>query len=307
MQKKKNILLSISFAFLVVACFAVYYLNRSGRGAVDTSIFRIEDYNAIDRVVMTGPRGRVELSTSGGRWRVNDEFVADRNLIDVLFATLQQAEPKRPVAVRLRDSISHQMEVRGTKIELLEGDQLAKVFRAGGNNARTEAYFMEPGSDTPYIMTIPGYRVYVSGIFELSPPAWRDRYVFGLNWMNFAELQASFPGEPESGFSVRRENSAALIVGMPETDTTRLNDFMDAVSFMTAQEFTESVPDSIREGEPIMRIIVKDLANREYSLQLYGRNRNGGPYQGIVDGTLHALFDPRQIESILRKKSHFAK
>lgn len=307
MQKKKNILLSISLAVLVLACFAVYYVNRSDERAVDASIFRIDDYTAIDRVIMTGPRGRVELSTSGGRWRVNDAFVADRNLIDVLFATLQQAEPKRPVAVRVRDSISHQLEVQGTKVELLEGDQPSKVFVAGGNDARTEAYFKEPGSDTPYIMTIPGYRVYVSGIFELSPPAWRDKYIFGLNWMNFAELQASFPGEPESGFTVRRENNAAAIVGMPAADTTRLNDFMDAISFMTAQEFTESVPDSLREGEPIMRIIVKDIANREYSLLLYARRGSEAPYQGIVDNTVHAFFDPDQIQNVLRRKSDFAK
>jgi len=156
-------------------------------------------------------------------------------------------------------------------------------------------------------MTIPGYRVYVSGIFELSPPAWRDKYIFGLNWMNFAELQASFPGEPESGFTVRRENNAAAIVGMPAADTTRLNDFMDAISFMTAQEFTESVPDSLREGEPVMRIIVKDIANREYSLLLYARRGSEAPYQGIVDNTMHAFFDPDQIQNVLRRKSDFAK
>lgn len=274
---------------------------------MDASLFRIEDYNTIDRVVMTGPKGKVELSTSGGRWRVNDRFVADRNLIDVLFATLQQAEPKRPVAARLRDTISHQLEVQGTRVELLEGGQLAKAFLVGGNGARTEAYFREPDSDTPYIMTIPGYRVYVSGIFELAPPGWRDKYIFGLNWMNFTELQASFPGDPGSGFSVRRENNAASIAGMPAADTTRLNDFMDAISFMTAQEFTESLPDSLRKGEPIMRIVVKDIANREYSLDLYGRRESDGPYQGIVDGTLHALLDPVQIENVLLRKSDFAK
>lgn len=306
-QKKKNIRLSISLVVLVVACFTVYLLSGSGGGAVDVSMFRVDDYNTMDHVVMTGPRGRVELSTSGGRWRVNDQFTADRNLIDVLFATLQQAEPRRPVATRQRDSIAHHLEVQGTRVELLEGTRLIKAFLAGGNSAKTEAYFMETESGTPYIMTIPGYRVYVSGIFELAPPGWRDKYIFGLNWLNFAELQASFPGEPESGFSVKRENNTASIVGMPAADTTRLNDFMDAVSFMTAQEFTDGVPDSLRKGQPIMRIVVKDIANREYSLDLYQRKEREGPYQGIVDGTLHALLDLSQVENVLRRKSHFAR
>lgn len=305
MQKRKNILLCISLAVLVLACFGVFYLNRSGAGDVDKAMFRIDDYTAIDRVVMAGPQGRVELTTTGGRWRVNDEFVADRNLIDVLFATLRQAEPRRPVASRLRDSISQRLDSLGTRVELYEGDHRASVFLAGGNNARTEAYFMDPGSATPYIMMIPGYRVYVSGIFELWAAGWRDRYIFGFNWMNFSELEASFPGQPESGFTVRRHENLASIAGMPEADTTRLNDFLDAVSTMTAEEFTQSIPDSIREMEPIMRIVVKDVANREYSLQLYARNGIEGPYHGIVDGTLPAVFDARRVGEILRPRSYF--
>lgn len=305
MQKKKNILLSISLAVLVLACFGVYYLNSYGAGPVDKNLFHVDDFTAVDRVVMTGPQGRVDLRTTGGRWRVNDEFVADPNLIDVLFATLRQAEPKRPVAARLRDSVSHHLDTQGTRVELYEGDQVAMAFIAGGNSARTEAHFKEADADTPYIMVIPGYRVYVSGIFELSPAGWRDRYVFGFNWMNFVELEASFPGDPESGFSVTRENKSVSIAGMAEADTTRLNDFLDAVSLLSAQEFTETVPDTLRESEPIMRIVVKDVANRQYSLELYNRNGTDGPYQGIVDSTSHALFDARHVEEILRPKAYF--
>lgn len=305
MQKKKNILLSVSLVILVLACFGVYYFGRHGSGPVDKTLFRVDDITAVDRVVMTGPQGQVELHTAGGRWRVNDTFAADRNLVDVLFATLGQAEPKRSVATRLRDSVSQHLDNQGTRVELYEGDQVEATFIAGGNNARTEAYFKETDSGIPYIMVIPGYRVYVSGIFELSPMGWRDRYIFGFNWMNFAGLEASFADDPAAGFSVRRENNAVSIVGMAEADTTRLNDFLDAVSLLSADEFTETVPDSILEKEPLMRIVVKDVANREYSLQLYDRNGTEGPYQGIVDGTSHALFDARRIDAILRPKSYF--
>lgn len=305
MQRKKNILLSISLVILVAACFGVYYFNQNGRPDVDVAMFRTEDFTAVDRVVMEGPQGRVELKTTGGRWRVNDEFLADRNLIDVLFATLQQAEPRRPVATRFRDSVSQQLEKRGTRVELYEGNQEVKTFLAGGNDSRTEAYFQEPGSDTPYIMTIPGYRVYVSGIFELTRQGWRDRYVFGFNWMNFRELQASFPAEPESDFRVVRENNVVSIDGLPEADTTRLNDFLDAVSLLVADEFRENAPESINASQPIMRIVVKDIANREYSLELLPRNGSTEPYYGMVDGDSPALFDARLIEDILRPRSYF--
>ncbi len=42
-------------------------------------------------------------------------------------------------------------------------------------------------------MNIPGYRVYVSGIFELDESGWREKRVFAFNWQNFQKLDAHFP------------------------------------------------------------------------------------------------------------------
>jgi len=305
MQEKKNIALSISLGVLVLACFLVYHFKRSGGTDVDKTLFRVNDFATIDRVVMTSERGTVELRTDGGRWRVNDTVLADRALIDVLFATLQQAEPKRPVAARLRDSLSTYLDQHGVHVELYSGEELMKAFEAGGNPVKTEAYFKKTGTAAPYIMVIPGYRVYVSGILELTPAGWRDRYVFGFNWMNFRELSASFPGQPEAGFTVRRDNNNISISGLAEPDTARLNSFLDEVSLLTAQEFMERGMDSVRDQIPIMRIIVKDVANREYSLDLYPQVGTNDPYLGLVNGTDPALFDSRTVRNLLRRRDYF--
>lgn len=305
MQRKKNILLAVSFVTLVVACIGVYYLKGAAGSDVDKDLFRPGDLASVDRIVLAGPRGKVELTVSGARWRVNDGITADGNLIDVLFATLQQAEARRPVAVRLREKVSSTLDSAGTRVELFSGDQQVMSFLAGGNATRTEAYFQEPGSETPYIMVIPGYRVYVSGIFELPAAAWRDRYVFSLNWMNFSALDVSFPLDPGAGFSVVREGNAALIPTMPAADTTRLNNFMDDVSLLTAEEFVEGDPDSIRSSGAILQITVKDVAGREYGLELFSGDGTGAPVYGIVDSTAIGVFDPSKIEKILRKRSWF--
>jgi hypothetical protein len=94
MQKKKNIFLAVSLVVLVLACFGVYYLKDAGGSDVDKDLFRPGDLGSIDRVVLTGPGGKVDLAVRGARWRVNDQALADANLIDVLFATLQQAEAR---------------------------------------------------------------------------------------------------------------------------------------------------------------------------------------------------------------------
>jgi hypothetical protein len=305
MQRKKNIFLSVSLVILVAACFGVYYMKGADGSDVDKNKFRPPDLTAIDRVVITGPRGNVELAAQGSRWRVNNQFTADANLIDVLFATLQQAEARRPVAVRMRESVSRQLDSAGTRVQLFAGENEEMTFLAGGNATRTEAYFREPDSKIPYVMVIPGYRVYVSGIFELPAVGWRERHVFALNWMNFNTLDASFPDDPRSDFSVLREGNAAVIDGMANADTTRLNDFMDAISFLTADEFVEADPDSIRSLDELMHVIVKDVAGRQYVLELYSRDGNESPVYGVVDSSAVGVFNREKIEPILRKKSWF--
>jgi hypothetical protein len=123
--------------------------------------------------------------------------------------------------------------------------------------------------------------------------------------MNFRELSASFPGQPEAGFTVRRDNNNISISGLAEPDTARLNSFLDEVSLLTAQEFTERGMDSVRDQIPIMRIIVKDVANREYSLDLYPQVGTNDPYLGLVNGTDPALFDSRTVRNLLRRRDYF--
>ena len=87
-------------------------------------------------------------------------------MIEVLFATLQQAEPKRPVSPSIRDSVRQDLRQRGVRVSLFSSGVKEVGFYAGGNMKKTQAFFShEQKDETPYVITIPGYRVYVSGIF----------------------------------------------------------------------------------------------------------------------------------------------
>src|SRR5687768_2928745 len=105
MQKKRNIRLLISLGVLVIfICGLSFVLNRGDEQTVDTKLFRVSDFTLIDKIVLAKQGKPIELKFDGTRWKVNNQ-PADRRMIDVLFATLQQATPKRPVAESLRDSV----------------------------------------------------------------------------------------------------------------------------------------------------------------------------------------------------------
>jgi hypothetical protein len=308
MQEKRNIRLLVSLSLLISATLITYFLTRTGTELVeDKTIFRVDDFNVIDKVVLHGKEETITLSFDGTRWKANNH-TADANMIDVLFATLQQAEPKRPVAKLLQDSINGLLEKSGVKVSLYEGTSLKKEFVTGGNPAKTQAYFKHLGTNKSYLMVIPGYRVYTSGIFELDENGWKDKYVFGFNWRNFQSLKATFPGNPKNNFEIVMGRDYFEVKGLAAVDTTRLNDFLDAVSLTTVNQYLNKneLEDFNSESLPLMAIEVRDVSGKTYLLQLFSWN---GPSftLGMVQGNQPALIDSRKTTSLLKDRQWFEK
>jgi hypothetical protein len=306
MQEQKNKRLLISLVVLVCTTVAVYWLSKAeGTERVDKDIFRVADFKAVDKVVLESESGKVELTFNGSRWKVNDRYDADRNMIEVLMATLREAEPKRPVAASLQDSLRSGLEKSGVKVSVYSGQGLLKRFSAGGNEMKTQAYFKDEETGQVYLMTIPGYRVYVTGILELTENQWRDKYAFAFNWRNFESLLVEFPDSPSENFKVAMQGDFFGVEGMPRTDTARLNTFLDQVSLLTVNEYLEPgrFTDSLTRTRPFMIIKVLDIAKREYSLEIFREKTSQVP--GLLQKKQGVVFNRLKIQPILRPKSFF--
>src|SRR5689334_19973532 len=122
MEEKKNKRLLISLTVLI-ALIVVFYWRGSDTGAeeINKEVFLVEDYQTIDKVVLESGSQKTELKFNGTRWKVNEKLDADRNMISVLFATLQQARPKRKVSAQIEDSIKTQVKNNGVKVSLFAG------------------------------------------------------------------------------------------------------------------------------------------------------------------------------------------
>jgi hypothetical protein len=311
MQKKRNIHLIISLVILLVATVVAYWFSDNDQHEkFDKNIFRVQDYKNINKIILESRNGKVELKFNGTRWLVNDKYDADRNLIDILFATLQQVEPKRPVASSLKDSLSIVMESNGVKVSLLSSDKTEKVFIASGNQQKTQAYFKEANDDTPYIMVIPGYRVYASGILELDESSWRDKRIFNFNWQNFKSLTATIPSKPDQNFKVGYYNQQFTIEGSTSVDTTKMNNYLDVVSLLTADKFISknniTSYDSLIKTEPALILDVADVADRHYQLSIYPKSKNEENIVGKVDSQI-MVFNPQSILPIIKTKEYFTK
>lgn len=228
MQRKKNLSLLISLLVLTCVTALIYWLGNTDSAAdTDKDLFKVADLTTVDRIVLRKPTDTISLAYTSARWKVNGKYDADRDMMDILFATLQQIEARRPVADRIQDSVSKQLLTTGVSVSLYKGSELQKEFIAGGNAQRTQAYFMDIQEHIPYVMAIPGYHGYASGIMEIGENDWRDKYVFGFNWQHFQRMEVSFPGSPADNFVVSMKDHMVSIEGIAEPDTSRLNTFFE--------------------------------------------------------------------------------
>src|SRR5687767_6250317 len=116
-QETRNKFLLISLVVLSAALGLTLFLKSAQKGGtVDPDTYRQVDLKKIDRVLMESTKGKVALEYNNNSWKVNNGVTADRNLVEVLFATLKQAEPKRPVATSMQDSIRNVLSSQGVKV-----------------------------------------------------------------------------------------------------------------------------------------------------------------------------------------------
>lgn len=306
MQESRNKRQIIIFLVLLTGIVAAVALTP-GRSRFNVSPDYYRDFNLreVNRIVMKSAGGELTLHYDNNRWRINEEFAADRGLVEVLFATLQQAEPKRPVATSMRDSVAGWLKDKGVHVFLFNNESQVGGFFAGGNAAKTQAYFLREGDDQPHLMVIPGYRVYVSGIFELPAIQWHEKLIFDFNWTNFRKLETTFRN-PAGNFTVEMARNQAVIAGVAEADTARLNTFLDDLSLLRASEYLESNPEleNLRQSQSLAEYSITDIGNRIYSLRVF---EYGQDFVGVTHTGMFAVLPRQQLVPLLRPKEFFIK
>jgi hypothetical protein len=127
---------------------------------------------------------------------------------------------------------------------------------------------------------------------------------------NFKSLKASFPHTPNNDFEVAMGESYFEILGMTAVDTTKLNDFLDAISLVEVDQYVNPEEvigyDSLLAAKPLMKIEVSDISGKTYSLSLYDQP-NQPQILGFIQGGHPAYIDKKKVMGLLKEKAWFMK
>lgn len=307
MQRKKNIQLLISLAVMTIVILLIFVSsNTKDKSTVDKDLFQVENLDKIDQVLLESKKGKTDLKFNGTKWMVNDKYDADRQMITVLFATLKQTIAKREVASHLQDSLQKEILSNGVKISCFEAGSLSKEIWAGGNAQKTETYF-QAKDGKPYLVTVPGYRVYVASIFELASNDWRNKQVFNFNWQNIKTLEVKYPADRKQSFIASFKDKYFSIEGIA-TDTTKLDRFMDGLFQLRSERILDSAEVKNYSNElaqkVMMEIVINDIGNRSYPLTLFQPEKESKYIVGKINNEV-VLINPFALKEIFRKRDYF--
>jgi hypothetical protein len=284
-----------------------FFAFRESKIEVDENALIVNDLSNVDRIEMESTRGKVVLRYDGNKWVVNDQYPADRRSIQVLFGTVENIKPRRPVGEKQLEKVKDALKANGTTVRFFVKDILVKTYLAGGDPQKPEAWF-QVGESDPLIVNIPGYRVYSAGVFEQNANDWRDKRVFSLRWQNFKSLTTTFTKDPKETFTISGKGNYFAVEGLAPVDTAKVNTYLDDVSLLVGESFyaigQRPRIDSLVAGPTSFEVTVTDVGNNSFRLEVFPPLRSESNVFGRVNGE-YMVFPRSEMARIAKKKSWF--
>lgn len=306
MQRRKNFILFI--IFLILLGWTVIYINLEQKQeglSINELKFSVTDTASINQITITGNKFTNVLSRSSGNWKVNDTYLMDPSMHKVLMSVLKQVRVKRTVPKSDLSKISEDILNNGFKIEIKSSTEPVSIFYAGGNGISL-SYFM--GDDEiPYIVHLPGYESYVTGIFEVAENDWRDRLIFKTSWLGVKSLNLSYGDNPSDNINIRAENNLYTVSGINKLDTASLMGFLDKISYFYTDQYIEvgqvAAYDSLKKTKPFARLEVNSLGMDEPAIiEFYNQLSGDNVIMGVLQDQQMCLFSSSRLRPIFIKR-----
>jgi len=282
MKKSKIYLIVISLLIVIAAIVNFTRSNHSTLG--DGSDFKIQDTSLVTKIFLADKRNNTVLLERGeaGRWIVNKSNLASDYSIDIFMKTIMNLEVKSPVSKEAHENMVKLLATNGTKVEIYQKayridlfgkikwfsyEKCVRTYYVGTSTQdNLGTYMLMEGSDTPYIMYIPGFNGYLTSRYSPLEIDWRDHSIYNYKYRDIRSVTLLFPETPEKAFKAVKtdQKSFQLFAGLnpygplnvqvPVFDTVKLMDlfggFQDVRFEAIISDMAPQAKDSLLKAVP---------------------------------------------------------
>lgn len=298
-MKKNRLYLIIAGVLVLASIFVVLQRNnvfssQDEMGPIGDS-FAIKDTNLVTKIFMADMReNKVLLTRSSSGWLVNDSIPALKANVDNLLSTLQNLVIKQTVAKTAQSNINKMLMTRAIKVEVY---QIAPKFTIFGipfftKERITKTYYMGEatmdnmgnyavveGMKEPYVVTIPGFRGFVTPQFSPYPIEWYSHTLFQTKLTRIASVQFIDVENPSESFLIKKEGTRFFSLydinnqQITHYDTTRvvdmLSEFRERNYLSISTHLTQPEKDTIIQKNLFKIIVLTDIDGKKYELRAY--------------------------------------
>jgi len=324
---KRNLITIIILAVLALVAVILVLNNNKGTLRSEVGNFAIDDTASVTKIYMADMQGNQVLlrEEQPGNWSLNDTIKARKEGVELLLSTISRLAVKAPVSKATYNTVISRLASSSVKVEIYQivprinlfnlvklfpREKLTKVYYVGTATPDNMGSFMlMEGSDTPFVVYLPGFKGYVSARFTAFTSDWRDHTIFGKKPAQISSIQVEFPQTPKESFRIDKYgdydvkltqlSSGKVFDGF---DTTRLIDFINAfrnIRFEESfQQVTQRYKDSITSQTPVNIIQLTD--NNGNTQKVITFRRANIAMQEDLDGNL-LPYDVNRLYALLDK------
>jgi len=286
----------------VLAVVAIILLMQNPMGTLSREIggFAVDDTASVTRIYLADMRENEVLLTKiqPGNWTLNDTLPARIESVNRLLSSMFRMAVQSPVSRASYNNVITNMAASSVKVEVYEyaprinifnliklfyREKLSKVYYVGeptSDNLGT--YMLMEGSDTPFIVYLPGLRGFLSARFSANTNDWRNHTIFAKNPHEIRSIRMEFSQMPEESYLIekfdRNELKLTRLMDNQEItsyDVNRVMNFINGYRNLRFESFVEKSPavnkDSIVRSIPTHIITVTDTAGVSQSIKTFRR------------------------------------
>jgi hypothetical protein len=326
---KRYFIAIIAVVLLAVLAIALSTGNKKGTLRTEIGNFAIIDTSTVTRIYMADMQGNeVDLKkTAPGHWSLNDSLTARRDGIELLLNTMNRIVVKAPVARSAYNTVIKRLATTSIKtevyqivprinifnlIKLFPREKRTKVYYVGSATPDNQGSFMlMEGSDTPFVVYMPGLRGYVSARYSAFTSDWRDHTIFAVRPSQVRAVEINFPAAPIESFRLDKFSDSEVKITQLETnqvyekfDTTRVVELINAfrnIRYEAAfEKLEQSRFDSITAQMPLHIIKITDVKGTTQKVTTY-RRANIGKLED-PEGNLYP-YDVDRLYAVMEKNN----
>ncbi|MCF8364776.1 MAG: DUF4340 domain-containing protein [Bacteroidales bacterium] len=297
---KNNWIVSIIVLVLLIVAIVLIVQNRRSTLKVEIGTFAINDTASVSKIFMADMQDNEVLlkKEHPGKWSLNDTLNARKEGIELLLSTMSKLAVKAPVSKASYDVVIKRLATSSVKVEIYQilprvnifnlirlfpHEKLSKVYYVGNATPDNMGSFMlMDGSDTPFVVYLPGFKGYVSARYSAFTSDWRDHTIFSQKPAQISSIQIEFPQTPAESFKLDKYGDHEVKISQLGTgkvfvgfDTTRVIDFINAFRNIRFEESFQQVDakykDSIVSQTPLHIIGLKDMTGNIRKVKTYRR------------------------------------